>query len=236
MKTAVFIVIILVLLLSACNVNQVITLSADQSGAVKISVDLKPSYALYLKDLSEATTDSNNLKDGIFDSGEIEKSLEIHKGVKVTAIQTSNSGLDISMDFENLVNLFASDKTLGRQKVLTMTKNNSVITLKFNLNKQNYSGLTDVFPILNKPVFQSFAPQPDEDITEREYLDMTEFALGERGPGEVRDSELEVKVRIKGTVISQKGGTLSGNMVTFKIPLLKILLLNRSVNFEITFK
>jgi hypothetical protein len=79
-------------------------------------------------------------------------------------------------------------------------------------------------------------PQPEENVTEEEYLQMIEFSLGEEGPALLRKSFINIVIKPESGVVSQTGGTLSGGAVTFKIPLLSLLLLDKPLDYSITYR
>ena len=63
-----------------------------------------------------------------------------------------------------------------------------------------------------------------------------EYALGDGGGDLIKDSVITTTININGTLISQKGGKVKGNSVTFETPLIRILLLDKPIEYSIRFK
>jgi hypothetical protein len=94
----------------------------------------------------------------------------------------------------------------------------------------------EFLPFLKNPLFEGLAPQEGDDMTESEYLEMIELALGEEGAKKLKTSTIETRVAVKGTLVSQKGGSVSGGAVTYRIPLLRVLLLDKPLDYSILFR
>ena len=60
--------------------------------------------------------------------------------------------------------------------------------------------------------------------------------MGEDGPDAVLSSFINIKVKVNGKLVSQKGGTIKDGIVWFEIPLLRVCLLNDALDFEIAYK
>ena len=66
---------------------------------------------------------------------------------------------------------------------------------------------------------------------------MIEFAFGEEGVTGLKASSVELLVTVEGDLVSQKGGKqLDDNKVLFTIPLIDFLLLQKPLDYSITFK
>jgi hypothetical protein len=89
---------------------------------------------------------------------------------------------------------------------------------------------------LDNPFFRMFSPVENEGTTEAEYLEMMEFLLGEEGPEAVKGSMIEIRVNVKGRILSHSGGRIDGKSVIYEIPLLRVLLLEEPLEYSLTFK
>jgi hypothetical protein len=65
---------------------------------------------------------------------------------------------------------------------------------------------------------------------------MIRFSLGDDGPGLVKKSSIVITVRPEGDIVSQTGGTAAGDEVVFRIPLLRLLVLDTPLDFSLTFR
>ena len=80
-------------------------------------------------------------------------------------------------------------------------------------------------------------PQPNSSISESEYLEMMVFLLGEDGPKAIKESEVNLTIRIEGSIVSHSHVELiSSNSLLLNIPLLDILVLNDPIDYEIVFE
>ena len=94
-----------------------------------------------------------------------------------------------------------------------------------------------MFPVLDNPLIASMGPQPNSIISESEYLEMMVFLLGEDGPKAIEESEVNLTIKIEGSIVSHSDGELiSSDSLLFEIPLLSILVLNDPINYEIVFE
>jgi hypothetical protein len=229
--------ILYALIFASCSVREDISITLGGAGSADISVKLKPIFVSYILDLSEAFSDTGTVaKTDIFMIDEIKKQINSKPGAQIIGISSpAQETLEISLKFSDIRTLIES-KDAGVRDIITFTDTNGVKKLQFHLEKSNYTSLTGLFPILKNPVFENLAPQVNEDITTSEYLSIIEFAMGKGGPNAVLSSEIDVKVKTGGTIVSQKGGIITGNTVVFQIPLIRVCLLNQPLDFEIVYK
>ena len=224
-------------LLSSCGVHEVIYLKKDGSGSVSSRIEVQQILVDYFANLAEVTGDSTDISDGkLFDTKEIKTEIEKRPGVKVVSIKTSGKNLLITqLEFINIEDIFKREKDLTTAGVISIKNSGTNKVFRFHLDKKNYKQLSTLIPVLSNPIMESLGPQEDDSTSESDYLDMMSFALGKDGPKAVKNSFVNVVVHIEGKIISQKGGKVSGKVVTFSIPLLKILLLNKPIDYTITF-
>jgi hypothetical protein len=89
---------------------------------------------------------------------------------------------------------------------------------------------------VENPLFEMFGPQEGEDITEEEYEEMVALAFGDASSRGLTKSFIELKVTVEGTIVGQTGGRIQGKSVIFKVPLIKVLLLNEPLEYTIVFR
>ncbi|GEM_PF-1003449 len=234
-----FFIFLLFLLFTGCSVNEEVFLKGDGSGTVSSQVVVKPIFIDYMKSMAEVTGESNKLKDGkIFDIENIRKTMEERPGITVVKIENpSPEKLNLRLKFSNVEEVFKSEKDLTSVGLISFSRTAKGKLLKFHLDKKNFHQLLAVFPELSNPIVESMGPQEDEDTTEAEYLEMIQFALGEKGPEAVKTSSIKLTIHVDGKLLSQSGGKLKDKKtVVFKLPLLKLLLLNEPIDYSILFE
>ncbi len=227
------------LLISAagCSVNQSLAINGDGSGAAGLRVEISKVLRDYFTGLAEVSGGKSAGKDaGIFDLNVVRKSLESRSGVTVKRVEApSPDSLELDIAFRSLKDAFAADAAKGGP-VASFSADGKKKTLKLHLDKRNYAGLSALFPALADPVFAGMGPQPNESVTDDEYLQMIEFSLGEEGPPLLKKAFVTLTVRPEGEILSQSGGTIVNGSVVFRIPLIRILVLDRPLDYSVTFK
>lgn len=242
MKTINFFSVVILLtagsFLTSCSVRENIYLNRDGSGTVSSRIEVKQILANYFSNLAEVAGDSKELSGGkLFDTQQIRAEIKKQPGVKVKSIKTSGENiLTTELEFRDISKVFKNEKDMTAVNVVSLKDDGRNKVFRFHLDKKNFKQLSILIPVLSNPIIESLGPQADDSTTDAEYLDMMSFALGENGPKAVKNSMVKVIVHINGKMISQKGGEVSGNIVTFSIPLLKLLLLNKPLNYSITFR
>jgi hypothetical protein len=228
----------LLLCLPGCSVNQSMVIKGDGSGTAGLHVEISKVLRDYFTNLAEVSGSKNAGKNaGIFDLNVIRKSLESRSGVAVKRLAApSPDSLELEVSFSSVKDAFAAEKGAKGSAVVAFSRDGDKKTLELHLDKGNYAELAVLFPALSDPVFAGMGPQPNESVTDDEYLQMIEFSLGEQGPPLLKKSFVTLTVRPEGEILSQSGGTLSNGSVVFKIPLIRILVLDSPLDYSVTFK
>jgi len=224
--------------LFSCSMENEAILEPDGSGEISFHVVMQPFLVDYIKEMSdlagEGTKGPNN---SVFDLEKIEKDLEEKPGVVVRSLNTPNPReLNGRFTFKDVEAIFQSEKLLTRTGAVTYERSGGESKFALYITRENFPQIAGLFPEDSKPFIDMFGPQENDDITREEYLDMMEFAMGEEAPSAIRRGTITITVRVKGTIVSQKGGTRKGETVVFSIPLLDALLLHKPLEYAIVFK
>jgi hypothetical protein len=142
--------------------------------------------------------------------------------------------LEMELDFRSIEKLFSAPEK--PQTILTLKKAAEGTTLRAHLDRKNFSQLLELAPFLKNPLFEGLGPQENDDATEAEYLELIDLALGEGGAAALKASVIETTIAVKGKVLAQTGGSAVPGGVVFRIPLLRVLLLDKSLDYSLTFK
>jgi hypothetical protein len=220
-------------LLASCAVNQRVALEPDGSGTAGVRIKLEKLLTEYLKDLSEVS--GGAAQDRVFNVEDIRKGFASRQEVTLTRVESpSPERLEMDLAFRSVEKLFAeAGKT---QTILSLRRSGDTTTLKVHLDRKNFPQLLELAPFLKNPLFQGLGPQENDDTTEAEYLELIDLALGEGGSAALKTSVIETTVLVKGKVLSQTGGTLVPGGVQFRIPLLRVLLLDKPLDYALSFK
>ncbi len=241
-----------ILALAACSASQTLFIHRDGSGSTTLHIEVSRLLREYIASLNEATgasgagagtsgsgspAGSAASGDRIFDLEATRKGFEAQPGVTVRSVSSVSPGvMDAELSFESLSNIFARNAGLGTSQALVLSQAGGLTTLRIHLDRSNYRQVAGLFPLLDSPVLQTLGPQVDQKVTTDDYLEMIKFAIGEDGPGLVRKSSIVITVRPDGEIVSQTGGTVSGGAVVFRVPLLRVLVLDSPLDYSLTYK
>jgi hypothetical protein len=219
-------------------VNQTLTIGADGSGTLSTHAEVSPLLRDYLKSLAEVSGGDNPMKDGqVFDAPSIRRDFQSRPGVTVLkAVTPTGSSLDLDLGFESLQDALRGQGVLADAGAVTVVDSGELTTLKLRLDRSTYSQLVSLFPPLRDPLMQQLGPQGTGSVTESDYLDMIRFSMGDAAPGLLKKSYFTLTVKPDGPIVSQAGGTLGDGSVVFRIPLLRVLVLDRPLEYSVTYR
>lgn len=215
--------------------SQQVFLEPDGSGTVTVRIRMEKLFMDYLKDLAEVAGESAN--DKVFNVEEIKKGFAKRDDVQLKRIASpSPERLEMELSFKSVEKLFAGEKMLQEAGILSFARKNDNCTVKLHLDRKNFAQVMELLPALKNPLFEGLGPQENDTTTEEEYLQLIDLALGEGGSASLKASFIETKVTVKGKLISQTGGTPMAGGVVFRIPLTRVLLLDKPLDYSLSFK
>jgi len=225
-------------LLASCTVNQTLEVSRDGSGTLSTHAEVSPLLRDYLSSLAEVSGGAGPLKDGrVFDAPSIRKDFQARPGVEVLKAETPTaSSLDLDLAFHSLQEAVQGQGALQAAGAVTVTERDGSTTLRLKLDRSTWSQLVALFPPLKDPVVQQLGPQGTGKVTESDYLEMIRFSMGDAAPGLLRKSFFTLTVRPEGEIVSQAGGTTGDGTVVFRIPVLRVLVLDRPLEYSVTYR
>lgn len=224
-------------LVGGCSAAHVVTLRVDGSGTVALHLEVSKLLHDYIAGLAEVSGSSKMRGDAIFDLAAIHAGFEAQPGMTVQKVSSPDPcSLDIEASFASLSDLFARKEGLQSAKVISLTQEGDIQTVKIHLDRENYRQVAALFPMLESPALRSLGPQVDQKVTEDDYLEMIRFSLGDDGPALVKKSSISITIRPEGEIVSQTGGTVSDGSVTFRLPLMRVLLLDTALDFSLSFR
>ena len=226
------------LVVCACSVSQTVVVKSDGSGTLTMHVEMSTVLHDYIASLSEATGQKAQSPSGqVFNPDDIRKSFAAQQGITVQKVSSPSPNiLDVSLAFTSLGDVFSQNKSIKGTGALLYTDTEGTRTIRLHLDRTNYTQLSAVFPLLADPMIASMGPQVNDKISDSEYLEMIKFTLGDEAPGLVQKSFVTITIKPEGQILSQTGGTLSGGAVVFKIPLLRLLVLDKPLDYTVSFK
>jgi hypothetical protein len=217
--------------------KQTITIKSDGSGTLAMHVEVTRLLHEYVAQLSEVS-DKPVLGPGgrFFDAESIRKDFESRPGIIVTKAATpSNDSMDLELSFDSIQNIFTQDESLKNTAALAYSESGGKKTIRLHLDRNNYPQLARTFPLLANPAFAAFGPQVNDATTDDEYLEMVRFSIGDDAPALLKRSFVTLTLDPEGEILSQTGGEVTGGAAVFRIPLLRLLILDKPLDYSVTF-
>lgn len=232
-----FALLALTVALAACSVSEVIAIKADGSGTASMRVETSKLLRDYLLDL-QSVTGTTPAPDGqLFDLKALQKELAARPGITVKQVASpSPDQLIVELAFRSVEEVYGSVESVKKSGLLVYSETGGQRALKIHIDRKNFAELSAVFPAMNGAAFEGIAPKEQDNISESEYLDMISFTLGPDGPALLKKSFVDLVVKPEGTIVSQTGGTVAGGAVTFRIPLLRLLVLDKPLDYAVAWK
>ncbi len=222
-------------LFGSCSVKQHVFIETDSSGSMSLRIELNKVLIEYLKELAELTGEP--IEGDIFNVDKIKSEIPEDSRVELKRIQTpAPEILEIDMAFNRIEDLFAGDNQLRSAGILSFNRVSEGYSLRIYLDHDNFSQIPELFPFLQNPLFEGLGPQENDNTTEDEYLELIELAMGEDGASALKASYFNIQVKVRGKILTQSGGTISRGGVNFRIPLIRVLLLDKPLEYSIVFK
>jgi hypothetical protein len=223
--------------LAACAVNQSIFIADNGSGKFVMHAEVSTLLRDYLMSLSDLSGNPGTKEGRLFDSTTIRKDFQSRPGIVVRHISTPTPNvLDMEIDFDTLENLLGGQDEVKDTGAVALVDSGDKSTLRLHLDRVTWNQLARVFPQLQDPLFAELGPQNNEQVTDDDYLDMVRFSIGDAAPGLLKRSFITLTIKPQGEILSQSGGTLIDGAVVFRIPLLRILVLNKALDYSISFQ
>lgn len=227
------------LFLSGCAVEQKVDLRIDGTGSLAGEVRLHPVLAAYLTDLSMAAS-SGGGEIPLFDLPRLEEAFSQSTGVVLTELSSPRREvLRFGLRLEDLNAPFEALPRADRN-IIEFRRRGDEAVLDLVLTRENFTQVSAFFPALDQGLLDYFIPQGESFISEDLYKEDLAYALedyleGYRLDQVLEDSVIEIAIDTGGRVVSQKGGRLSSGGGIFSIPLLKVLLLNQPLEYQLVF-
>jgi hypothetical protein len=173
----------------------------------------------------------------IFDVPKLQKDLAARPGLTVKKVASPTPDvLEVELAYHSVEEVYGSVESVKKSGLLVYTVSGGQKSLKVHIDRKNFKELSAVFPAMNSTAFEGIAPQEQDTITESEYLEMIQFTLGPDGPAALKGSFFDLVVKPEGTIASQTGGTVKNGSVTFRIPLIRLLLLDKPLDYSLVWK
>ncbi|MEA1911898.1 MAG: hypothetical protein U9N32_09540 [Spirochaetota bacterium] len=235
-----FTALLLISNFQSCTLKQTLNINKDAAGNISFELTLAPFFVEVAEQLSELFPDENeksNINHDIFDIVKIKEDFSKSKGSSLHKLESPSSNiLQGTFLFDDIRTALNGSGSNNIMDIFTFTTNNNINTLAVDLNYKSVEQFLAANPSMNSPLMESFGPMANKGLNEDDYLDMMQYALGDESRIGIKESYLLMDINVDGKIISQSGGIkIDQDTVRYKIPLLKILLLDESESFSVSF-
>jgi hypothetical protein len=214
-------------LVTACTAKPAVDVKGDGSGTATVRLEVKKLFADYF------TADEGAV---VFDTGRIKKGMEKRPGFAVRRVASPTpESLEMELAFDDIRSLFSDKSPPENDGIISVTQKDGKTTIALHLEKSSAKKVGGLFSDVSNPAFKEMSPREQRTRTEKEYLEAIEFAVGKEGPPLMKSSYLELTVRPDGALVSQVGGAIVNGAVVFRVPLLRMLMLEKPLDYSITF-
>lgn len=235
-----FITLIVIFNFQSCTLKQTLNINKEAAGDISFELTLAPFFVEVAEQLSELFPEENDIPDsshGIFDVVKIREDFSKSSGSILEKLENPSSNiLQGTLLFDDIRTALNGSGSNNILEIFSFTTKNNINTVSVEINYETVEQFLMANPSMNSPLMESFGPLANRGLNKEDYLDMMQFALGDESRVGIRESYLIMDINVDGKIISQSGGTkVDQDTVRFKIPLLRILLLDEPESFSVSF-
>ncbi|MCK5153524.1 MAG: hypothetical protein KAQ93_04130 [Spirochaetales bacterium] len=235
-----FSILILIFNSQSCTLKQTLNINKDASGDINFELTLAPFFVEVAEQLSELFPEGNDISDsshGIFDIAKIREDFSKSSGSILEKLENPSSNiLQGTLLFDDIRTALNGSGSNNILEIFSFTTIDNINTVLVEINYETVEQFLLANPSMNSPLMESFGPLANRGLNNEDYLDMMQFALGDESRVGIKESYLIIDIKVDGKIISQSGGIkVDQDTVRFKIPLLRILLLDEPESFSVSF-
>ncbi|GHV60482.1 hypothetical protein AGMMS49587_01890 [Spirochaetia bacterium] len=219
----------------SCTANISGRLDTGGSGEFSVSTSLGNRMAALLRSLSGATGSGGG--EFTLSGPVIAKSMADAPGVaSVSFRNTGPFALEGAIKIAKIGDFLAPAG--GRQGFITLEEGQTGGRLGISLNRDaGPEILSRVSPEITDYLSALMSPiATGEILTKAEYLDLVSSVYGQAVAEEISRGSIRAAIDFPGPIISVKGGTYTGRRAEFTVPLLDLLVLERPLSYEVSWK
>lgn len=216
----------------SCSVRGSLNLNSDSSGTMEMEFKLAPFFGRFFNDL----VDEDILL------AETAKGLEENGGVSSHSIEKEDFHYRGQITFDRFEAMVNDKNQMEEQTIFSLTQKGEETTLNILFNRENWEQMSVLVPIFSDPTIAMLGPSGSIGLTESEYREMVLYPFEGYADSltaadkALTDSEMVFTVHVPNRVISQQGGNIRGNSVEFRIPLIRMLMLDQELTYSVTYR
>jgi hypothetical protein len=216
------------LLLSSCSGSLSAGLRKDGGARISLQAEVPPLLAAKFRSFAQAGGAGSG---ALFDAAAIRSSIAARPALSLIDLsQGSPDSLRLELSVRSLEELAASPDLAG-SGLLSLSKGPGWAECRLTLSRGSAKALGTLFPGLDPQLMQALSPPALEEdpVTEAEYRTMLKSILGSKAMPAFDAAALSLAFTAPGPVIESGGGTLSEGRLSARIPVIKVLTLERPI-------
>jgi hypothetical protein len=230
-----------VVLVSGCSADQDLRLESDGSGTVDAEISVHPMLRQYMADLTASVGQQGEFR--LFQPEALSQSFAARSGVDLVSVSEENpGGVRLRAAFAGLEAVLASEAEEVQETVSFTRGDDGTTRLRIELDRRAVRAVLSLSPLSGSEAFSMVLPPAEDPMSPEEYVEYLAWAFEEyeqdRPVEEViRGAEIEVRLHVPGSVVSQEGGTIRDeDTVAFSIDVVRLLTLPDPVVYQVVFR
>ncbi|MDP3176884.1 MAG: hypothetical protein Q8M76_03200, partial [Spirochaetaceae bacterium] len=221
------------IILTACSGSLATALRPDGSATLSIQAEIPAPLAARFRTLSGGgRKDAKPLP--LFDEGAIRESVANRPYLAISSLSVPNpDSLRAEIAIKRVSDL-AQAEEIKKSGLVSLTSGPGWTELRIRLERGRASASIALFPGIDPYLIDALSPPAleDEPLSADEYRMNLKTILASAMPA-MEAAVLTVSLAAPGQVLSSGGGSLAGNVLTAKIPIIDALVLEKPIEFWI---
>jgi hypothetical protein len=224
-----------VVLFMSCSARIEGTLKADASAELNVRATLDPAMSQVIRSMSRSSGNTN-ANQPVIDGPAIARSFSTAPGIKaVTFRNTTPSTIEGTISITRIGDFLTIPRQVGGSRFISYEQQGQGGKMTIILDRENGP---KVLSLISEDVVDYlsslFAPVASgEVLTRAEYLELVASVYKKPVADEISAARIIASINFPRTITRIQGGIASGARAEFNIPLLDILVLDRSLRYEV---
>jgi hypothetical protein len=243
LRAFVYITVIAVLFLPGCAAQVESVLYRDGSADLALAASVQPNMEALIKGFAGLIGDPQDKSTDkpILDAAEITKSLAAAPGITSAYMQNlTPSSIAGTIRISRVDQFLLLPNTLPGERFITYTPSQGAVEgrLTIDLNRTTGPQVLALFSDTVRAYLSALmAPAATgENLYKSQYLDLVGSIYTKPVADEIAAAKISITITFPGAVTAVRGGTFSGTLARFEIPLTDLLVLNPPLHYEVSWK
>lgn len=223
-------------LLTGCSSDIAASLKAEGGARLSIKAEVPAPLAAKFRKLAQAGSDTAlDPSAPLFDIDAVRRSTAERPSLKLISLsRPSPESIKAEFDILSLAEL-ATSKDIAGTGFLSVQKSTLWTQISIKLDRTAAAAAASLFPGIDPYLMEALSPPALEEdpVTAAEYRTMLKSVLGEKAMPSMEAAAVTLTLAAPGKVLEYSGGSLSGSVLTVKIPIIDALVLERPIEIRL---